>query len=71
MLLKHIFFENRISFSSVIDVTAANDQCLNGNHRQNGQKVFEGNRFMAIGQRIVSIVRIPLPLQIVRICYEN
>ena len=40
-------------FSSVIDVTAANDQCLNG---QNGQNVFNGYPGMAIGQRIVSFV---------------
>ena len=36
------FFENRISFSSVIDVTAANDLCLNGNRRQTGQKCCQG-----------------------------
>ena len=59
MLMKHHFFENRISFSSVIDVTAANDQCLNGNRRQNGQKVFKGYPCMAFKHRIVSIVTSP------------
>ena len=47
MLLKHIF-ESQISFSSVIDVIAANDQCLNGNRRENGQKVFKCYPGMAI-----------------------
>ena len=47
MLLKNIF-ENQISFSIVIDVIAANNQCLNGNRRQNGQKVFKCYPGMAI-----------------------
>ena len=51
MFLKHIF-GNKISYFSVIDVTTANDLCLNGNRRQNGQ----GEHGMAIGQKIVSFV---------------
>ena len=43
----YFFFENKISLSSVIDVTAANDKCLNGNRRQNDQKVFKGYPGMA------------------------
>ena len=31
------FFETRISFSSVIDATGANDLFFNGDRRQNGQ----------------------------------
>ena len=51
MLFKHIFLKTE--FRSLALLTSL--QLMNGNRRQNGQKVFKGYSGIAIGQRIVSI----------------
>ena len=55
MLLKHIFLKTE--FRSLALLTS--QQLMNGNCRQNGQKVFKGYPGIAIGQRIISVVISP------------
>ena len=55
MFLKHIFLKTE--FRSLALMTSL--QLMNGNRRQNGQKVFKGYPGIAIGPRIVSIVISP------------
>ena len=55
MLLKHIFLKTE--FRSLALLTSL--QLMNGNRRQNDQKVFKGYPGIAVEQRIVSIVISP------------